>query len=124
MLTIHYLRFSFSKFKNSDTNSNNVFFSFFFQIPASWQNATNQYHIGLKNGYDLFPKALRERVGKEKRDKQWDPQHKQALSDAMRALEQYDKATEGRSQVWPWQCNNCMELFYGKLTSCWLFLLL
>ena len=38
-------------------------------------------------------------MGKERRDKQWDPQHKQAISDAMRRLEQYDKTSEGSSQV-------------------------
>ncbi|BFZ00765.1 hypothetical protein BsWGS_03804 [Bradybaena similaris] len=61
------------------------------KIPKAWNVPDGKFHIGIKLAYELFPKQLRERVGTEFRDKVWNPQHKTALTDALRDLEAFDK---------------------------------
>lgn len=64
----------------------------FQQIPQTWKVPDGKFHIGVKVAYELYPKPLKERITSEKRDKVWSPQHRAALSDALRELESFDKA--------------------------------
>jgi hypothetical protein len=57
------------------------------QIPAEWKNPTGDFHIGIKNGFDLYPAKLRERIEKERKEKLWDPGHKSCLAEASRKLQ-------------------------------------
>jgi hypothetical protein len=57
------------------------------QIPAKWKNPTGDFHIGVKNGFDLYPAKLKERIEKERKEKLWDPGHKNSLADATRKLQ-------------------------------------
>ncbi|XP_071839220.1 tripeptidyl-peptidase 2-like isoform X2 [Apostichopus japonicus] len=60
------------------------------KIPSTWQNKSNEYHIGVKVAYEFFPKGLKERLQKERRDKTWDGPHRQQVADALRALERFE----------------------------------
>ena len=62
-----------------------------FQIPESWTVPDGKYHIGVKMGYELFPKGLRDRMTSETREKLWSPQHRQAQTTAVRELEKFDE---------------------------------
>ncbi|KAL3846837.1 hypothetical protein ACJMK2_017791 [Sinanodonta woodiana] len=60
------------------------------QIPDSWRNPTGQFHIGVKPGFDLYPKILKDRIHKERKEKLWDPFHREALAKIAKALEDFD----------------------------------
>ena len=57
------------------------------QIPREWNNPTGNFRIGIKNGFELYPATLRERIEKERKEKLWDPAHKHAIAEATRKLQ-------------------------------------
>ncbi|XP_071949542.1 tripeptidyl-peptidase 2-like isoform X2 [Antedon mediterranea] len=61
-------------------------------IPVSWKNPTGNYHIGVLNAYKLYPKGLKERIQKERRQKMWEPGHRQAMTDVLRRQDIFDTA--------------------------------
>jgi len=70
------------------------------QIPDDWNNPSGQYHIGLKNTYELYPKLLRERLTKERKEKLWDPAHREKLTECLQNVELFEaKYTEQLTQV-------------------------
>lgn len=56
------------------------------QIPSSWKNPSGDYHIGVKNAYELYTFMVKERVDNEKKEKLWDPSHKTAIAEVTRKL--------------------------------------
>jgi tripeptidyl-peptidase-2 len=64
------------------------------KIPSSWNNPTGQYHIGVKNAFELYPSKLRERIEKERKEKLWDPGHKTSQADAARKLQVNNQRTK------------------------------
>jgi hypothetical protein len=50
----------------------------------------------------LYPKGLQDRLKKERKEKFWDPQHRQALAEATRRLEEFDSKTSATSLVSLW----------------------
>ncbi|KAJ9587783.1 hypothetical protein L9F63_018809, partial [Diploptera punctata] len=60
------------------------------KIPSAWKNPSGDYHIGIKNGFELYPAKLKERIEKERREKLWDPGHKATLAAATRKLQEFE----------------------------------
>ena len=68
-------------------------------IPEGWTNPTGKYRIGVKRAMELYPRSLRDRMIKERQEKQWDPYHKKAMAEASRKINELEssqsKSTEG-----------------------------
>ena len=60
------------------------------RIPADWLNPTGQFHVGVKNAFELYPSSVRERIEKERKEKLWEPGHKKAVADATRKLQEFE----------------------------------
>ncbi|XP_062570036.1 tripeptidyl-peptidase 2-like [Saccostrea cucullata] len=66
------------------------------KIPDTWTNPSGLYHVGVKPAYDLFPKKLQDRLNKERKEKNWDPAHREAIAEATRKLEQYEASSSNQ----------------------------
>jgi len=64
------------------------------KIPSSWKNPSGDFHIGIKNGFEIFPGKVPEKIIKERKEKQWDPDHKTYLANATRDLNAVIKEQE------------------------------
>jgi len=62
------------------------------KVPANWNNPTGIYHLGRKSLYQLYPKALKDRLQKEKREKKWNAIHKKTITDCMTAISDLNKS--------------------------------
>ncbi|KAG0716947.1 Tripeptidyl-peptidase 2 [Chionoecetes opilio] len=67
------------------------------KIPETWVNPSGKYHIGVKGSFSLYPKQLRERLTKQRKDKTWDPIHKELLADAQRKALEVQKNSSNSS---------------------------
>ena len=55
-----------------------------------WTNPTGKYRIGVKRAMELYPRSLRDRMIKERQEKQWDPYHKKAMAQASRKINEFE----------------------------------
>ncbi|XP_064215541.1 tripeptidyl-peptidase 2 isoform X1 [Tribolium castaneum] len=60
------------------------------KIPSTWNNPTNNYRLGLKHAYDLYPERLEERMASEYKEKKWDEHHRKAVAEINRQLVEFD----------------------------------
>ncbi|XP_042212595.1 tripeptidyl-peptidase 2-like isoform X1 [Homarus americanus] len=66
-------------------------------VPESWVNPSGKFHIGLKSAYSLYPHRLQERVLKERKEKNWDPIHKELLAEAQRKVQSLESSKSNGS---------------------------
>ena len=57
---------------------------------AGWINPSGKYRVGVKRAMELYPRSLRERMLKERQEKNWDPCHKKALAQATRKINEFE----------------------------------
>ena len=53
-------------------------------IPKEWKNPTDKWHVGVKNAFDLYPRALKDRIVNERQEKLWDSEHKKCQAKAVK----------------------------------------
>ncbi|CAG0889709.1 unnamed protein product, partial [Darwinula stevensoni] len=63
------------------------------KIPKEWKNPSGEYHIGLKNAEDLYPRSskVKDRILKKKKVKLWDPLHKSLVADVLKDIQEFEK---------------------------------
>lgn len=59
-------------------------------INSSWKNPSGEWRVGCKLMYELFTDTLTSRVKKE-RKRRWDEKNQEAIADAVKQLDQFDK---------------------------------
>ncbi|KAG8381312.1 hypothetical protein BUALT_Bualt06G0109300 [Buddleja alternifolia] len=61
-----------------------------FVVNSSWKNPSGEWHVGYKLVYELFTNTLTKRLKKE-RKKKWDEKNQEAIADAVKQLDEFDK---------------------------------
>ncbi|KAF5951388.1 hypothetical protein HYC85_009332 [Camellia sinensis] len=59
-------------------------------VNSSWKNPSGGWHVGCKLVYELFTDTLTSRLKKE-RKKKWDEKHQEAIAEAVKCLDEFDK---------------------------------
>ncbi|CAL5376026.1 unnamed protein product [Camellia sinensis] len=59
-------------------------------VNSSWKNPSGEWHVGCKLVYELFTDTLTSRLKKE-RKKKWDEKHQEAIAEAIKCLDEFDK---------------------------------
>lgn len=67
------------------------------KVPKTWKNINEEYRIGVKNAFELYPPKLKERIENVRKEKLWDVQHKVVIADATRDLQKFEAATTKKS---------------------------
>jgi len=71
-------------------------------IPETWVNPSGKYRLGVKPAVDLWPRGVKDRVLRERREKMWEPNHKQSLAEAVKKQQESgvkDKDAESLSTL-------------------------
>lgn len=59
--------------------------------------AVDEYRVGLKNLYELYPDNVKDRIISEKKRRSWDESHKQAVANVERQIEKLSAAKNGQT---------------------------
>lgn len=68
-------------------------FLFSQQIPNSWRNPTGDFRIGLRSGFDILNKVVRDRVVTRRKETLWDDAQKAAHAGCLKASQEYNKVS-------------------------------
>ena len=69
------------------------------QIPNNWKNPSGKYHVGVKNIYQLFPKAVKKHLTKEYKEKVFTPAHKPLLAAAIKTLNDFQENKQDKKDL-------------------------
>lgn len=69
------------------------------KIPPTWENPSGKYHIGIKNAYELYPKNLKDRIMKERKEKHWDAVHKPLVAEICRKCQDFNNQNPNSAQL-------------------------
>ncbi|XP_069152321.1 tripeptidyl-peptidase 2 isoform X2 [Solanum lycopersicum] len=78
-------------------------------INSSWKNPSGEWHVGCKLVYELFTDTLTSRVKKE-RKRRWDEKNQEAIAEAVKQLDQFDKWTVEIAPKFHEDANNLDQL--------------
>ncbi|XP_028125538.1 tripeptidyl-peptidase 2-like isoform X1 [Camellia sinensis] len=81
---------SFQKLGGGIYNCHNLRGGASLVVNSSWKNPSGEWHVGCKLVYELFTDMLTSRLKKE-RKKKWDEKHQEAIAEAVKCLDEFDK---------------------------------
>ncbi|CAG0888707.1 unnamed protein product [Cyprideis torosa] len=64
------------------------------KVPSSWSNPSGKFHIGAKEAAFLYPAKVLDRWTSERREKHFDPAHRQTVADVHGRIQFIDKNDE------------------------------
>ncbi|KAL6634882.1 hypothetical protein ACP70R_027553 [Stipagrostis hirtigluma subsp. patula] len=67
-------------------------------VNSSWKNPSQEWHVGCKLVYELFTDTLTSRLKKE-RKKKWDEENQEAISEALKQLNEFEKKHTNLDEV-------------------------
>lgn len=69
-----------------------------FKIPASFNNPSGKFYVGLKPLFDLCSQQLRERLRKERKEKLWQPFNEEAVAQVQKKLYELNNQKTDKTQ--------------------------
>lgn len=67
--------------------------------------ASDEYRIGIKSLYDLYPSKIKEKFLKDMKIKEWDEPHKKAIAEVARDIELFNAANNINSSKIDKKCH-------------------
>lgn len=67
--------------------------------------AAEEYRIGIKGLYDLYPSKIKEKCLNDMKIREWDEPHKKAIADAARDIELFNAANNINSSKIDKKCH-------------------
>nr|AYV89095.1 tripeptidyl-peptidase II [Tetranychus truncatus] len=69
------------------------------KIPSSWTNPTGKWHIGFKNGYELYAKNACSRIKAEYQRNNWNSDFSDAKTTSLRELQDFEAKEKEKKKV-------------------------